>query len=776
MGFQLRSEVMKNIKFTRERFALFAIILISAVLNFANLGIEGYGNSYYAAGVKSMLASFRNFFFVASDPGGFVSLDKPPLGFWIQAISAKIFGFSGWSILLPQALAGVISVVVLYYIVKRSFGKISALISALCLAITPVFVAASRNNTIDNLLVMTLLFACMFLSRAAEKGKFKYLLISLVLVGVGFNIKMLQAYMVIPAIYITYLISTAAPLKKRLKHLIVSTVVLVAVSLCWAFAVDMVPSSSRPFVGSSTNNTVMELIFGHNGLERLSSTNGGMGGGPGGNRQEGNRNSFRQNSSSSNTQNMPQNGNNPGGAMMQPPGGSSGAGGGQFQNGSSGENGGNQSQMPPGAGEGMGGAQGRGTGGPGGNGLSGNFGGQTEAGVTRLFSKNVLSDQIVWFLPLSIFGFIAAAIVEKLKFPFDSKKKLDLVMWILWLLPEFIYFSYTKGLFHQYYLTMMAPPIAALSGIGITYMWKLYRESGAKAWLLPAAFIVEGLVHLLMLSYFASSLPAAAKGAIIAAVTLCFASSALLIIYRLIKRDNLNVGKNINFAKALSVLALVGILVTPALGSSAAVVHGVNGSMPAAGLELLSNSSSGDFMRNSGGRNGSSSENKKLIEFLDSHVENERYALVVSSSNAGASMIIESGKSIMPLGGFSGSDKILTLNQFKEMVKKGEIRYVLTGGMGRDSQDIMSWVQKNGKLVPESQWKNTTSSGSSATEETGKAEGTNEISGTDEAANTSRSDGTNEDNNVENKNSWGNGFGGMGMNSQSLYDLKGTIK
>jgi 4-amino-4-deoxy-L-arabinose transferase-like glycosyltransferase len=776
MGFQLRSEVMKNIKFTRERFALFAIILISVVLNFANLGIEGYGNSYYAAGVKSMLASFRNFFFVASDPGGFVSLDKPPLGFWIQAISAKIFGFSGWSILLPQALAGVISVVLLHHIVKRSFGEISALISALCLAITPVFVAASRNNTIDNLLVMTLLFACMFLSRAAEKGKFKYLLISLVLVGVGFNIKMLQAYMVIPAIYITYLISTAAPLKKRLKHLIASTVVLAAVSLCWAAAVDMVPASNRPFVGSSTNNTVMELIFGHNGLERLSSTNGGMGGGPGGNRQEGNRDNFQQNGSSSNTQNISQNGNNPEGAMMQPPGGASGAGGGQFQNGSSGENRGNQSQMPPGAEEGMGGPQGRGVGGPGGNGLSGNFGGQTEAGVTRLFSKNVLSDQIVWFLPLSIFGFIAAAIVEKLKFPFDNKKKLDLVMWILWLLPEFIYFSYTKGLFHQYYLTMMAPPIAALSGIGITYMWKLYREGGAKAWLMPAAFIVEGLVHLLMLSYFTDSLPAAARGVITAAVTLCFASSALLIIYRLIKRDNLSVGNNINFAKALSALAFVGILVTPALGSSAAVVHGVNGSMPAAGLELLSNSSSGNFMRNPAGRNGSGSENKKLIEFLDSHVKNEKYALVVSSSNAAASMIIESGKSIMPLGGFSGSDKILTLNEFKEMVKKGEIRYVLTGGMGRNSQDIMSWVQENGKLVPESQWKNTTSDGNSETEEKGKADGTDETSKTDETANMNGTAENNEGSGERNGNSWRNGFGGMEMNSQSLYDLKGTVK
>ena len=139
---------MKKIEFTKEKLALFAVMAVSAVLNFANLGVEGYGNEYYAAGVKSMLVNFKNFFFVASDPGGFVSIDKPPLGFWIQTLSAKIFGFSGWSILLPQALAGVISVGILYYMVKRSFGKAAAFISALCLAITPVFVATSRNNHI----------------------------------------------------------------------------------------------------------------------------------------------------------------------------------------------------------------------------------------------------------------------------------------------------------------------------------------------------------------------------------------------------------------------------------------------------------------------------------------------------------------------------------------------------------------------------------------------------------------------------------------------------
>lgn len=659
---------MKSVKFVKEKLALFAVMALSAVLNLANLGAEGYGNEYYAAGVKSMLVNFKNFFFVSSDPGGFVSIDKPPLGFWIQTLSARVFGFSGWSILLPQALAGVVSVVILYYMVKRSFGKAAALVSALCLAVTPVFVAASRNNTVDNLLVMVLLFACMFLSRAAEKGKFKYLLISLVLVGVGFNIKMLQAYMVIPAVYITYLISAAAPVKKKVKHLVIGTAVLVVVSLSWAAAVDLVPAGSRPFVGSSTNNTVMDLILGHNGIERLSSS-GGMGGGPGGNRQGGNMAYFKKDRNPSGAQNVP------------PNGGFQGGSGGNFKDGSQ-QNGGPQMQMPQGAGQNKKGIQQMGR-----NGLSGNFGGQTEAGVTRLFSKNILSDQIVWFLPLSLLGFIAAAIVEKLKIPFDNRKKLDLILWMMWLLPEFIYFSYTKGLFHQYYLTMMAPPAAALSGIGLVSMWKLYRDgSKVKSMLLPASFVVEGALHLMMLSYFYSSISAAVKGIIIAAAVLSFASSALLVIYK-------NRAGNAGFAKILASLAFAGILVTPSIGSAAAVVHGVNGSMPAAGLELLS-SDTGSGNTGMKNRFGSSNDSKELISFLDSHIKNEKYDLVVSSSNAAAEMIIKSGRSIMPLGGFTGSDKILSLSQFKELVKKGEVRYVLTGGMGRNSQDIMSWVQK----------------------------------------------------------------------------------
>ena len=186
-----------------HRLALGATLLLTVLLNFWQLSKEGYGNTYYAAAIKSMLQSWHNFFFVSFDPGGFVTIDKPPLGFWIQTLSAKLFGFSGVTLLLPEAIAGVLSVFVLYHLVARSWGSVSGLVAALALALTPISVVANRNNTIDSLLVLTVLLAAWAVLKAAETAPggypLRWFLLCAVLVGVGFNIKMLQAYLVLPA-------------------------------------------------------------------------------------------------------------------------------------------------------------------------------------------------------------------------------------------------------------------------------------------------------------------------------------------------------------------------------------------------------------------------------------------------------------------------------------------------------------------------------------------------------------------------------------------------
>ncbi len=177
------------------------IVLLGAFLRFYQLGAFSIGNAYYAATVQSMLTSWHNFFYAAYEPGGSVTVDKPPLGFWVQAASAALLGVNGFALALPQAVAGTLSIPLLYLLVKRYFGAGPALLAALVLAATPVTIATERNNTIDGLLLFVLLLAVWAIIRAVDSGRFRYLLLSMFLVGLGFNIKMMQAFLPLPAMF-----------------------------------------------------------------------------------------------------------------------------------------------------------------------------------------------------------------------------------------------------------------------------------------------------------------------------------------------------------------------------------------------------------------------------------------------------------------------------------------------------------------------------------------------------------------------------------------------
>src|SRR5918912_2682451 len=164
------------VKAPLHQIALATILILSAFLNLFRLTSQGYGNTYYAAAVKDMLTSGHNFFFVSFD-AGFVTVDKPPLGLWIQAASAKLFGFNGLSLLLPQALAGIFCVPLLYHLVRRAFGPVAGLVAALTLAVTPISVATSRSNTMDMLLVLSVLLAAWVFTRAAQSGSLGWLVV-----------------------------------------------------------------------------------------------------------------------------------------------------------------------------------------------------------------------------------------------------------------------------------------------------------------------------------------------------------------------------------------------------------------------------------------------------------------------------------------------------------------------------------------------------------------------------------------------------------------------
>src|SRR5438270_6099786 len=173
-------------------------LVVSATLNLWNLAQNGYSNLYYSVAVQSMMQSFHNFFFASYDAGGFISVDKPPVALWIQTISAKIFGFSPLSLLMPEALAGVASVALVYYLVKRIFGTLAGFVAALALALTPIAVAVERTNNTDTWLMLALMLAAWALTFATEKGRLPLLLVSMALVGVAFNIKMLAAFVILP--------------------------------------------------------------------------------------------------------------------------------------------------------------------------------------------------------------------------------------------------------------------------------------------------------------------------------------------------------------------------------------------------------------------------------------------------------------------------------------------------------------------------------------------------------------------------------------------------
>jgi 4-amino-4-deoxy-L-arabinose transferase-like glycosyltransferase len=258
-----------------EHIGLGAVVLLSCLLEFVRLQRNGYANVYYSAAVKSMLRSLHNFFFVSFDPNGLISVDKPPLGLWLQALSAKIFGFAPLPLLAPEAICGVLAVALMYFVVKPRFGALAGLGSALALAVFPSFVAVSRDNTLDSLLLLLMLAACGAALKAVESGRTRTLVLSAVLVGLAFNTKSLAALLCVPGIGLGYLICAPGSIRRRLAQLTLAGVVLVVVGFSWITVVQLIPASQRPYVGSSANNSEFDLAFGYNGVGRVNGQDGG---------------------------------------------------------------------------------------------------------------------------------------------------------------------------------------------------------------------------------------------------------------------------------------------------------------------------------------------------------------------------------------------------------------------------------------------------------------------------------------------------------------------
>jgi 4-amino-4-deoxy-L-arabinose transferase-like glycosyltransferase len=265
----------------RRRWPVLALLAGTALLYLWNLSASGWGNSFYAAAAQAGAQSWKAWLFGSLDAGNAITVDKPPAAMWVMGLSARLFGVNSWSILAPQALMGVASVSLLYLSVKRWFGPGAGLLAGAALALTPVAVLMFRFDNPDALLVLLMTAAAYATTRAVEVASARWLAFTGVLLGFGFLTKMMQAFLVLPAMALVYLIAAPAGLGRRGRHLLLAGSALV-VSAGWYVAlVSLWPASSRPFIAGSTNNTLWELALGYNGLGRVlgGTGNGGRGGG-----------------------------------------------------------------------------------------------------------------------------------------------------------------------------------------------------------------------------------------------------------------------------------------------------------------------------------------------------------------------------------------------------------------------------------------------------------------------------------------------------------------
>ncbi|WP_225728138.1 MULTISPECIES: glycosyltransferase family 39 protein [unclassified Nocardia] len=230
---------------------------------------------FYAAAARSMSMSWHNFFFAAFDPDATISIDKLPAAFWVQALSVRVFGPHDWAYILPQVVEGVLTVLVLFRAVQRVSGPAAGLIAAFVLAVTPATVALNRGNVPDSLLILLLVLAFDRVAVALTSGRLRNLGYAGILVGLAFNAKMVQAWLVVPAVVAAVLYTAPkAELRQRITGTAWFAGSAVAVSLLWVVVVSAIPAGSRPYVDGSRHNSLFEQVFLFNAANRANDSFG----------------------------------------------------------------------------------------------------------------------------------------------------------------------------------------------------------------------------------------------------------------------------------------------------------------------------------------------------------------------------------------------------------------------------------------------------------------------------------------------------------------------
>ena len=259
--------------------ALLALLVATALLYLVGLSRNGWANEFYAAAVQAGTKSWKAFLFGSVDSSNFITVDKTPLFLWPMELTARVFGLNSWTLLIPQALEGVATVGVLYTTVRRWFGPAAGIIAGAVMAVTPVATLMFRFDNPDAMLVLLMTLAAYATTRAIESGRTRWIALAGALLGLGYLAKMLQAFLVLPGLALAYLICGKPRLGKRIWQLLAGAAALLVASGWWV-AIDLLtPAADRPYVGGSTDNSILNLTFSYNGLGRLTGEGGPGGGG-----------------------------------------------------------------------------------------------------------------------------------------------------------------------------------------------------------------------------------------------------------------------------------------------------------------------------------------------------------------------------------------------------------------------------------------------------------------------------------------------------------------
>jgi 4-amino-4-deoxy-L-arabinose transferase-like glycosyltransferase len=609
-----------------EHAALAAILVLSALLELVKLSQNGWANTFYSAAVKSMLRSWHNFFFVSSDPNGFITVDKPPLALWLQGLSAKVFGFTPLSLLVPEAICGVAAVALLYWIVAPRFGRAAGLLAAFALAVFPSFVAVSRDNGVDPLLILLMLAACGAGLAAIDSGRLRTLIASAVLVGLAFNTKSLAALLCVPGIGLGYLVCAPGSLRRRIAQLAAAGVVLVAVSISWSLAVDLTPAAQRPYVGGSVDNSEFQLEFGYNGFGRV----GGQQGGPG----------------TSTTVRFTK----PELYPLMRPGVNMPASAAErsYFAAQRGKPAAPKPAAPTPAAPKPTGRQ-RPT-----DAIA--FGGARSP--WRIFGTG-LGDQAGWIVPLALIGMLGLLLAVRRRWR-DDRRTAGLFVLGGWFLVELAVLDFSAGIVHPYYASALGPGLAAMVGAGAVAIACFVRSDDHRRAMTGFVLAVVAVVSTVAIQLVLIHREDDPLWWRIPLVALCLL--ALVAIPLLRRRAPWALG-----------VAVVALLVAPMAYSFSVWLAPVDGTFPTAGPYNHAGAGGLDIAHTS------AEAFRGLVAYVGTHGASTPYQLFTQSSDQAAPAILL-GLRASAEGGYSASDPALSAGGLADLVVAGKARYVLIDG------------------------------------------------------------------------------------------------